>query len=200
VSEAFDGAAVVVGYDIGSRIAQAFAKAAPDRVSRLVLSPPLPGIGDRVLTARAQAEFWYQAFHQLPLADTLIDGRENAVRAYLTHFWEHWSAPGWSPPAEHIAALVTRYAAPGAFTASIAWYRGGAGAVAHSLREEPPTERLATPTSVLWPEHDPLFPLEWSDRLDQFFADVELRPVPQAGHFVPLEAPDALVDAIRDRL
>jgi hypothetical protein len=30
-----------------------------------VLAPPLPGRGDRVLTADAQREFWYQAFHQL---------------------------------------------------------------------------------------------------------------------------------------
>ena len=54
-----------------------------------MLSPPLPGAGDRVLTARAQGEFWYQAFHQLPLAAQLIDGNPDAVRDYLRHFWDH---------------------------------------------------------------------------------------------------------------
>jgi hypothetical protein len=38
-----------------------------------VISPPLPGIGERILTARAQQEFWYQSFHH-ELADQLIDG------------------------------------------------------------------------------------------------------------------------------
>jgi hypothetical protein len=35
-----------------------------------------------------------------------------------------------------------------------------------------PEDRIAQPTRVLWPGHDPLFPREWSDRLDQFFSDV----------------------------
>lgn len=34
--------------------------------------------GDRLLTAHPQGEFWYQAFHQLPLAAQLIDGDPDA--------------------------------------------------------------------------------------------------------------------------
>jgi pimeloyl-ACP methyl ester carboxylesterase len=50
---------------------------------------------------------------------------------------------------------------------------------------------------VLWPAHDPLFPSAWSDRLGEFFADVTLTALPDAGHFVPLEAADELASAIR---
>ena len=28
-------------------------------------------------------EFWYQQFHRLPLSETLVDGKPDAVRAYL---------------------------------------------------------------------------------------------------------------------
>ena len=56
------------------------------------------------------------------------------------------------------------------------------------------------PTTVLWPEHDPLFPVAWSDRLDEFFADVDVQVLAGVGHFVPLQAPDAVADAIRRRL
>ena len=49
---------------------------------------------------------------------------------------------------------------------------------------------------MLWPEHDPLFPREWADRLDEFFADVRLTDMPGTGHFSPLEAPEALTDLI----
>jgi len=117
--------AVFVGYDIGSRVAQTVARHDPDAVKALVLSPPLPGVGDRVLTAEAQREFWYQPFHQLPLADALVDGRPSAVRAYITHFWEHWSGPAYTPEREALDRLVAAYARPGAFTASIGWYRAG---------------------------------------------------------------------------
>ena len=51
---------------------------------------------------------------------------------------------------------------------------------------------------MLWPEHDPLFPREWGDRLDDFFADARLTDLPGAGHFSPLEAPEAFADAIRE--
>jgi pimeloyl-ACP methyl ester carboxylesterase len=70
--------------------------------------------------------------------------------------------------------------------------------VARALAEtEPdPADRIAVPTTFLWPEHDPLFPRAWSDRLDAFFADVTVVPVDGVGHFVPVEAPDVFADTI----
>jgi pimeloyl-ACP methyl ester carboxylesterase len=192
------GPVVLGGYDIGSRIAQAIARDRPDLVRALVVAPPLPGIGDRILTAAAQREFWYQAFHHLELSTQLVDGQPEAVRAYLRHFWSHWSGPGYQPSADHLDHLVSAYGAPGAFAASIAWYRAGAGSVAASLAEQAPAPdaRIAVPVTVLWPEHDPLFPREWSDRIGEFFAAAELTWLDGAGHFSPLEAPAQFAAAV----
>ena len=192
------GPVVLAGYDIGSRIAQAMARDRPDLVRALVVAPPLPGIGDRILTPAAQREFWYQAFHNLELSTQLVDGQPEAVRAYLRHFWSHWSGPGYEPADEHLDHLVSVYGAPGAFAASIAWYRAGAGSVAASLAEQVPAPdaRIAVPVTVLWPEHDPLFPREWSDRIGEFFAAAELTWLDGAGHFSPLEAPAQFAAAV----
>src|SRR5712691_5935854 len=192
------GPAVIAGYDISSRIAQAVARNRPDLVRALVIAPPLPGIGDRILAPQAQREFWYQAFHNLGLSAELIDGRPDAVRAYLRHFWSHWSGPAYQPDEQHLDHLVSVYGPPGAFTASIAWYRAGAGSVAASLAEQVPDpgDRIAVPTTVLWPEHDPLFPREWSDRIGEFFADARLTWLDGAGHFSPLEAPCEFAAAV----
>ena len=187
---------VLVGYDVGSRVAQAVARLRPDAVRALVLSPPLPGVGERVLTADAQREFWYQHFHRLALVEELV-ASEAQVRAYLWHFWDHWSAPGWSLEPDRFEALVAQYARAGAFAASIAWYRAGAGTVARALEERPPEEPLRVPTTALWPAHDPLFPVAWSDRLDEHYARVQLTVLPGVGHFVPLEAPAEVAAAIR---
>jgi pimeloyl-ACP methyl ester carboxylesterase len=194
--------AVVAGYDVGSRVAQALARSSPERVRVLVVSPPLPGAGRRVLEPEAQREFWYQSFHRLSLAEELIDGRPEAVRAYLRHFWSHWSGPSLDLPDPDLDRLAGVYGEPGAFTASIAWYRAGSGTVATSLREQAPepSERLGVPTTVLWPELDPLFPPAWGDRLTDFFAEVTVTPLPGIGHFVPLEAPGDLAAAIRGAL
>jgi pimeloyl-ACP methyl ester carboxylesterase len=196
------GRPVIAGYDIGSRIAQAIARDRPDRVRALVISPPLPGIGDRILAPSAQREFWYQAFHNLELSTELIDARPDAVRTYLRHFWSHWSGPGYELTGDHLDHLVSAYGPPGAFAASIAWYRAGAGSVAASLAEQVPASdrRIAVPTTVLWPSHDPLFPREWSDRIGDFFAAFGLVPLDQVGHFVPLEAPAELAAAISTAL
>jgi pimeloyl-ACP methyl ester carboxylesterase len=196
------GPAVLAGYDIGSRIAQAVAQAVPDRVRALVVTPPAPGAGRRMLDPEPQAQFWYQHFHRLPLAEQLLDGRPDAVRTYLRHFWSHWSGPAFSPSDADLDRLAADYGRPGAFTSSIGWYRAGPGISARALAERAPEpgDRLRVPVHVLWPGHDPLFPQEWSDRLGEFFADVTLTPLPEAGHFVPLEAPEEFASAVRAAL
>jgi pimeloyl-ACP methyl ester carboxylesterase len=202
VEELGIGPAILAGYDVGSRVAQAAARARPDLVRALVVSPPLPGAGDRVLSPDAQREFWYQAFHRLDLAGELLDGSRVAVRSYLAHFWSHWSGPAFEPDPAELDRLADAYARPGAFVASINWYRAGSGMVARSLAEQvpAPAERIPVPTTALWPEHDPLFPRAWSDRVGEHFTDIEVRPLDGAGHFVPLEAPDAFATAILERL
>ena len=189
---------VIAGYDIGSRIAQAIAATRPDLVRALVIAPPLPGIGDRILRPEAQREFWYQSFHQLEVCTQLIDGQPDAVRAYLRHFWSHWSGPDYVLTRDHLDHLVSVYGPPGAFAASIAWYRAGAGSVAASLAEQVPDRdrRIAVPTTVLWPSHDPLFPREWSDRIEDFFAAAVLSRLDGVGHFTPLECPRDFAAAI----
>jgi pimeloyl-ACP methyl ester carboxylesterase len=193
---------VLAGYDVGSRVAQGVARMYPDLVKALVLSPPLPGAGNRVLGAQAQREFWYQAFHQLPLADRLLDGNPGVVRDYLRHFWSHWSGPAFTLPDDELDQLVSDYALPGAFTASIAWYRAGAGMVAQSLTELPPERatKVHAPTEVLWPQYDPLFPPEWADRLPDYFTDARLHLADGVGHFTPLECPEQFAGLIRQAI
>jgi pimeloyl-ACP methyl ester carboxylesterase len=134
--------------------------------------------------------------------EDLVDGDQAAARAYLKHFWSHWSGPAFTPDDAELDRLAALYGAPGAFVASIGWYRASAGTVARSLAEQPPqpADRIALPTTVLWPEHDPLFPPAWSDRLDEFFSAVTLHPLAGAGHFSPLEAADRFAQHIREAL
>ncbi len=194
------GAPVVLGgYDVGSRTAQGIARTRPDLVRGMVISPPVPGVGARILGPDPQREFWYQAFHRLPLSQRLLDGNRAGVRDYLEHFWTHWSGPDYTPEPAELDRLADAYGRPGAFVTSINWYRSGSAAVARALAEQvpDPADRIAPPTTVLWPEHDPLFPRAWSDRVDDWFAAADLRFVDGIGHFVPLEAPAAFAEAVR---
>jgi pimeloyl-ACP methyl ester carboxylesterase len=157
--------AVVAGYDVGSFVGQTVATIRPDLVKALVVSPPLPGAGQRVLELGSVKEFWYTSFHQLDLVQQLIDGNRDAVRAYLHHFWSHWSGPNYIVDEKRIDHLADVYSAPGAFIASVNWYRSSGNPVtAYTAETKPsPGKRLATPTTILWQEQDPIFPYRWSD-------------------------------------
>lgn len=184
---------VVAGYDIGSRVAQAALRLDPSRFTGAVLTPAYPGIGDRAGLPQFSSIFWYQHFHREPIASELIDGNPEAVRQYISYLWGKWSGP--SSPTDHpqLDDVVQSYARPGAFAASIQWYAANRGYAGDQAA-------LETPVTMLWPTEDPLFPLEWADRLGESFRDVTLQPVENCGHFLPLERPSAMADAIRSHL
>jgi pimeloyl-ACP methyl ester carboxylesterase len=63
-------------------------------------------------------------------------------------------------------------------------------------RAPSPGDRIAVPTAVLWPDHDPLFPFDWSDRVGDFFAAATLTRLNDAGHYTPLERPEEFATAV----
>jgi pimeloyl-ACP methyl ester carboxylesterase len=66
------------------------------------------------------------------------------------------------------------------------------------LTELPPERaiKIQASTDVLWPQHDPLFPQQWADRLDDYFTEARLHIADGAGHFTPLECPEQFAELI----
>jgi pimeloyl-ACP methyl ester carboxylesterase len=57
---------------------------------------------------------------------------------------------------------------------------------------------ITHPTAVVWGEADPILLSSWADRLEGSFSHlVGVQILAGIGHFVPFEAPDAFVKAIR---
>jgi pimeloyl-ACP methyl ester carboxylesterase len=182
---------VLVGHDIGSAIAPAVARLARRRMRGFVLlNPTHPYIGDQRHTTQAQRESWYQHFHLLPLAEQLLDGDPSRLRVYLTHFYDHWAGLAKIPP-EDLDAIVATYARPGAFTASIAWYRSRARSRSSTVMPPP----LPLPTIALWGDRDPMRPLTHRSGFERAFPHSVSRILPGVGHFAPTEAPEAVVAA-----
>ncbi|NMH91784.1 alpha/beta hydrolase [Pseudonocardia bannensis] len=196
-------AAVLVGYDIGSAVAIQVARDVPERVTGLVLGNPMhPGAGRLALSPDHRGEFWYQDFHRLSLADELIDGEPAAIEAYLRYFYDHWGHRHASFGPDHMAALVRTYAEPGAFSASLNWYRSGSSTVfaAMAARSAPPQPGVAVPAAVLWGAADPIFPLPFAEGLDETLPGHTMTVLDDVGHFVPLEAPREMAVAVRSML
>lgn len=186
------GRAGVVAHDIGGSVVQPMARQAPERLAGLFLFDcPYPGIGARWAEAGHLKEIWYQSFHQMPLAPALVGASRETCRAYFGHFLRHWSAGN---PAAFDAVLETwvdTFLQPGNLQGGFNWYISANADRLRMIRGEAPAlPPVAVPTCVRWGVLDPVLKYEWSDRLGEVFADLDLAPFEGVGHFPHREDPD----------
>ena len=134
---------VLVGYDVGSRVAQEIARRRPRRCAGWCSRRPCR---DRrphpVARRRCASSGTSPSTSSRSPRSSWRSGRRRSARTCATS--GRTGAPtGWEPPADELDRLVAAYSAPGAFAASINWYRAGAGAIARSLAETTPAPRGA---------------------------------------------------------
>ena len=185
--------AILVGYDIGGLTVQGVARKRPDLIAAVVLAPPLPGVGKRVLEVTPVNEFWHATFFRTKLIEQVFDASPDAIRALLKIHLDGWSGPGSTVTDELLDHMVEVYSAPGAFTAGVSWFRHvESNPISDYAVETVPdmSHRFDKPASLLWPECDPLFPVAWSDQIGRFMSNFSLKFMPGIGHFSPTEAPE----------
>ena len=189
----------LVSHDVGAYAAQVFARRWPDRIAGLFFfNCPYPGIGRRWGEPEHLKEIWYQSFHQMPWAADLVGSSREACRIYIGHFLRHWA--GGNPQAfdDDIEAWVDNFLKPGNLQGGFNWYVGANRSRLAVMRgEAPDLPPIQAPTRVLWGGRDPVLKAEWSDRLPEFFTDLEASVAPEAGHFVQMEQPELAAAEIR---
>ncbi len=188
----------LVAHDVGAYVAQALARAAPERLTGLFFfNCPYPGIGRRWAAVAHLIEIWYQSFHQQPWAATLVGSSRAACRTYIGHFLRHWAHDPHAFDAD-LEAWVDNFMRPGNLQGGFDWYASVAEARAAVIREDVPAlPKIALPTRIMWGRHDPVLKAEWIDRLGEFFESPEITIAEDAGHFVHYETPAAAASAIR---
>lgn len=192
---------VLAAHDIGATVAQTIAKLAPEKIKSLVLlNPPYPGIGSRRFDPAVQGEFWYQHFHHLDWAERLVGYDRHTVEMYLSHFYHHWMGKKEALRAQEFQYIVDVYAREEAFKWSIAYYRARAGARTKEAAALAPSMKINIPTQVLWGTADPVILSSWSDRLHEYFEQVNLELLEDIGHFAPIEAPEQVIRAVQKML
>jgi pimeloyl-ACP methyl ester carboxylesterase len=181
----------VVGHDVGGAVMQPLARNAPERLTGLFFFDFVyPGIGARMGAPDRLNEIWYQSFHQMEMAAALVGATKESCRAYIGHFLRHWA---YRKDAfdEVIEVFIGNFMKPGNLAGGFAHYRAAhAGRVAVMKGEAPALPRITVPACIRWAEHDPLFPVSWTDRLGETFEAADIAMFPGAGHFPHREAPD----------
>jgi pimeloyl-ACP methyl ester carboxylesterase len=196
--------AALSGYDWGGRAACITALLAPERVRALVtiggynvqnaLASPRP-----VDAAVQERSYWYQWYFNTDRGEAGLRQNRHGICRLL---WEEWS-PTWKFDDATYELTAPSFDNPDFVPIVIHSYRHRHGnapgeprfdAVEHHLAERPP---ITVPTIVLHGADDTVSPPHRSEAdMSMFPSGTERHVVPGAGHFMPRENPQAVVDAL----
>lgn len=178
----------VVGHDIGTMVAYAYAARYPDKTDRLVvMDAPVPGIPPWDQIVRLPA-LWHFDFGG-PDMERLVAGRE---RIYLDRFWNEFAGdPSKVDEAtrQHYAEL---YARPNAMHDAFAQFR--------AIRKDAEDNKLAMETKLTMPVlaigGEKSFGANEAIVMRNAASNVTELVVPGAGHWLMEEAPGTVIPAI----
>ncbi|MFG1463546.1 alpha/beta hydrolase [Xanthobacter sp. DSM 24535] len=189
----------LVGHDRGARVGYRLALDEPGRVDRLAVLDIVPTLTmwhgmDR---ARAmQVYHWTFLAQPHPLPETLIGGN---ARYYLDQTLASWTAAkdlsAFDPRA--LAHYRAAYSSPDHIRAMCEDYRAGATIdLAHDEADLAAGRMIACPVLAIWGAHG--IPSRGATPLDawRIFAPQVQGQAIEGGHFLPEEAPQALIQAL----
>jgi pimeloyl-ACP methyl ester carboxylesterase len=190
----------LVGHDWGGPTAYALAASRPEAVTKLaIVDVVIPGDGGDFSQGGRR---WHHQFHITPdLPEALITGRE---RLYLQWFYQTFA---YKPGAIDDAALdefVRTYSQPGALRAGFNYYRTMAEDAKVNAAQLATGFRLPMPVlgvggAVSYP-HGRGRGADVEASMRRVATDVRGAVIPECGHFVPEEAPEALSHLLLDFL
>ena len=174
---------VVVGHDLGGGVAQILAVTASDRVAGLGIVNGVCYDGWPVPMVRAMKAAW-PVLERLPpdvLATALGPGvrtlfaHQERAAPFLDRFLEPWRRPeGPRLLGRHLRSLDSVY------TQTVA----------------PFLPRLQVPSEVVWGRRDHQMKPRYGERLARDIPDARLTWVDDANHFVPVDRPDVVAEAV----
>jgi pimeloyl-ACP methyl ester carboxylesterase len=180
------GKAVVLGHSMGGFIAQSMALDFPQRTEKLILCSTNFG-----------------GPHHVPVSPEAMTVLTDVTSDPLTRFKNGLAvstAPGWAEEnpemiEEWIKWRVANPIEPAHYQAQMAI---GLGLMPEAAAFEDKLPRLTVPTLILFGAHDKVVPPANADLLAQKIASSHVVIFPDAGHFFPIEIPEAASRVITD--
>ena len=182
--------AIIVGHDWGGALAWVFAMRYPEMTQRLiVLNAPHPWALQRELrTPKQLKKSWYIFFFQLPwLPEALLGANHAAAIGRAIH-------DSAVQKAEFPPDVLQRYQAamskPGALTAALSYYRTVFRNGGYNGSHEQTI--IQAHTLLIWGTQDVALDIALTHNLEQWVPKIQVRRLPDSGHWVQQERPDAV--------
>ena len=193
----------LVGHDFGGAVAWAAALRKDPRLTSLaIINAPHPVIFQKSLIEDPDQRAASQYIRRLrsPLAERAIEAM--GLDAFFDKVFGG-SVDGARILEEERQQYLAEWRQPGALTAMLNWYRASPLIVPPTSVTVPLPDALlrafpwvTVPTLVVWGMRDEaLLPVQL-EGLDRLVEDLTVVPIPDAGHFAPWEAAEAVADAL----
>ena len=199
----------IIGHDWGGALAWGVAALGQSTglVTRAVIAnAPHPVVFQSLLLsdpAQREASQYMRVFKDTA-HDALV--REHGLGGLLQTALKWDDRPEYDPA--ELAVLLEQWKNPATAMAMLNWYRASGLGVPgmddpYSDPADftpPPFPALTVPTLVIWGMNDQALLPANLDGLDDHVQDLTVKPVPDCGHFVPWEAPEAVNAALEEFL
>jgi haloacetate dehalogenase len=191
----------VVGHDRGARVTHRLCLDHPERAERAAVLDIVPTQHVFANVDRALAtvyDHWFFLAEEPDIPEVLIGG---APEYFLRRKLDQWSAPGAVFDEEAMSEYVRCFSDPEVIRASCEDYRAAASVdLEHDEADTAAGRRISCPLLVLWGARG--FVGNHYDVLEVWrrYADDVRGDGLDCGHFIPEEAPEQTIDALRDFL
>jgi pimeloyl-ACP methyl ester carboxylesterase len=182
----------LVGHDTGFTIGYALAADHPERVDRVALAEiPGPPTGTHspplFVPAPLNNRLWHIPFNRVEtLPEQLIAGREDVFFGY------EFAIQGGTLPADVIAYYVRLLATPDALRGSLGWYRAFDTILAQNNQRT--SRKLTMPVLAIGGAAS--YGAHVGEAMQPLADDVQGVVIPDSGHWVAEEAPEAMLAAL----